>query len=319
MSESENGLKKVVIFAASTVVIPVINQLVQQKQLAGVVLIERIDQDSHQLEQQLIQAQVPYVRYQPKAPEITVLQMQYWQVDIALVFTFSHILPKSILTQPKHGIFNLHASALPKYKGAMPLYWQIRNGETASQLSIIKMDESIDGGDIILQQPLVISPLDTLQSLYATVAQQSVELVKKLINLLASEDTLPAIVQQGESSQAPLPLQQDLFIDWQTMTGNDISNAARAGNSILNGITLIWNNAYVGVLQATMIEHPTFGVPAGTVVHVGEPEGFIVATSDSAVRIDVIAISEGIYSGLAFANRFKVDAGVQFKTPENSE
>lgn len=312
MSESEHVLKKVVVFAASTVVIPVMNQLLQQKQLAGVVLIERIDQDSHQLEQQLIQAKIPYVRYQPQAPEITVQQMHSWQVDIGLVFTFPHILPSSILTQPKHGVFNLHASALPKYKGAMPLYWQLRNGETSSQLTIFKMDESIDGGDIVLQQPLVISSLDTLQSLYATVSQQAVDLIRKLINLLASEDTLPLIAQQGESSQAPFPQQQNLIIDWQKMTGDDISNAARAGNSIFNGITLIWNNAYIGVLQATVVEYPTFGVPTGTVLHVGEPEGFIIATIDSALRVDIIAVPEGVYSGLAFANRFKVDAGVQF-------
>jgi methionyl-tRNA formyltransferase len=317
MSEYDKTLKKVVIFAASTTVIPVINQLLQQNQLAGVVLIERVDQDSHQLEQQLIQAQIPYVRYQPQTPEVTKLQMQNWQADLGLVFTFSHILPNSILTQPKHGTFNLHASALPKYKGAMPLYWQIRNGERSSQLSIIKMDESIDSGDIVLQQPLEISPLDTLQSLYATVAQQAVVLVTKLINLLTSGDTLPLIAQQGEPSQAPFPQQQDLFIDWQKMTGHDISNAARAGNSILNGITLIWNDTYIGLLQSTVIEYSTFGVPAGTVLHVGEPEGLVVATSDSALRLDVITVAEGVYSGLAFANHFKLDAGVQFSAPEN--
>ena len=317
MTESEHSLKKVVLFAASTVVIPVLSQLLQQKQLAGVVLIERIDQDSHQLEQQLIQAQIPYIRYQVQAPEITVLQMQNWQGDIGLVFTFSHILPNSILTQPKHGIFNLHASALPKYKGPMPLYWQIRNGETSSQISIIKMEQAIDSGDIVLQQPLVISSLDTLQSLYTKVSQQSVGLVAKFLDLFTSEIPLLGIPQQGESTQAPLPVESDLLIDWQKMTGDDISNAARAGNPILNGITFIWGNAHIGLLQATVIQHPTFGVPAGTVVHVGEPEGLIVATSDSAVRIDVIAISEGVYSGLAFANHFKVDAGVQFKTPDN--
>lgn len=312
----QNKTLKFVVFAASCIVIPTINRLLQQQQLAGVVLIERIDNDSHQLEQQLHQAQIAYLRYNTKQPEQVANQLEKWQADVGLIFTFAHILPANILNKTRLGMFNLHASSLPKYKGAMPLYWQIRHGETESELSLIKVESSVDSGDIALQMPLSIHPLDTLQSLTATVAAQTPILVEQFIERLSS-DSLVLKPQVGDSTFAPRPSQQDLIVNWQQMTAQDICCAARAGNPTLNGIAIMWNQNFIGLLQATEVEYANYGLPAGTVLHVGEPEGVIIATKQGSLRLDVIAITEGVYGGLAFASRFKLDAGVQFLTPDN--
>ena len=86
----------------------------------------------------------------------------------------------------------------------------------------------------------------------------------------------------------------------------------------LTGPWLVWQQAFVGLLQATVVEHPAYGVPAGTVLHIGEPEGVIVASKGGALRLDILTITEGIFTGLAFAERFGLDAGVAFENPAHN-
>ncbi|EDM67135.1 methionyl-tRNA formyltransferase [Moritella sp. PE36] len=277
-----------------------------------VVLNEQGDSDCMQLEQQLHHMNVPAIRYQTNQPELVVYQIKSRQADLGLIYTFSHKLPAVVLNAFDGGLFNLHASALPQYRGSMPLYWQIRNRETESYLSIIKVEDEFDTGDIMLQQIMTLSPLDTLNSVAHTLAQQAPQFIQDFMTRYAN-DELTAVAQQGEASNARMPTQKDMLINWKTMKSEEIAAAARAGNPLFNGMTIIWKQSYMGLLQATSIEHPNYGVPAGTVLHIGEPEGVVVATLDGALRLDVLTIAEGVFSGLAFAERFGLDAGMQFE------
>lgn len=310
-----NEAVKLVLFASSSVVNPTINKLLQAGQLVGVVLTARGDADAMQLKQQLDQGNIPNICYQIENPEQTAHQIESWQANTGLIFTFSHKLPLSIINACNKGFYNLHASALPQYRGAMPLYWQIRNREQQSCLSIIKVEEAFDSGDIMLQQVMPLHALDTLNSLGYVMAEQSANFVHDFLVKL-QENTLTAQPQLSEIDSpliaAPMPTQQDLMINWQSMNSEDIAALARAGNPLFHGAMLVWNQSLIGLLQATPVKQANYGVPAGTVLHIGEPEGLIVATLDGALRLDILTITEGVFSGLAFAERFDLDAGVLF-------
>lgn len=306
--------QKVVIFAASSAVIPVINTLLEKASLVGVVLNDRVDTDSYQLELQLQQAKIPYIRYRPDTPEDVIFQVETWGANIGLVYTFSHRLPSIILNSFTIGIYNLHASYLPKYRGAMPLYWQIRNNETETAITITKVEPELDVGDIMIQQSLPLNPNDTFNSLGHTIAQQSPNLVMKFLESL-SAGALEGVPQQGEISVAPIPSQQDLMVNWQTMTAADITAMARAGNPLFNGALVVWKQSYIGLLQATLVDHADYGVPFGTVLHIGEPEGLVVSARGGALRFDILSVNEGLFSGGAFAERFQLTAGEQFSSP----
>jgi len=317
----ENEAIRLVLFASSSVVIPTINKLLQAGQLVGVVLTARNDADAMQLKQQLDQGNIPNTYYQPENPEQMAHQVESWRANTGLIFTFSHKLPLSIINACSKGFYNLHASALPQYRGAMPLYWQIRNRESQSYLSMIKVEEAFDSGDIMLQQAMPLHALDTLNSLGRVMAEQSAEFVQEFIaklqdnTLIAQPQSIKPLKPSDVDSAliaAPMPTQQDLMINWQTMNSDDIAALARAGNPLFNGAMLIWNQSFIGLLQATPVKHPNYGVPAGTVLHRGEPEGLIVATLDGALRLDILTITEGVFSGFSFAERFGLDAGVQF-------
>ncbi|PKH07397.1 methionyl-tRNA formyltransferase [Moritella sp. Urea-trap-13] len=316
----ENKAIRLVLFASSSVVIPTINKLLQAGQLVGVVLTARNDADAMQLKQQLDQGNIPNTYYQPENPEQMAHQVESWRANTGLIFTFSHKLPLSIINVCRNGFYNLHASALPQYRGAMPLYWQIRNRESQSYLSMIKVEEAFDSGDIMLQQAMPLHVLDTLNSLGHMMAELSAEFVQEFLAKL-QESSLIAKPHLSDTDSvliaAPMPNQQDLMVNWQTMNGEDIAALARAGNPLFNGAMLVWNQSFIGLLQATPVKHANYGVPAGTVLHIGEPEGLIVATLDGALRLDVLTITEGVFSGLTFAERFGLDAGILFgSTPE---
>ncbi len=305
---------KIVLFASSSIVISTLNTLLETQQLAGVILTDRVDTDTMQLEQQLNQANIPYVRYQPSNPEVVLDHVALWQGNLGLIFTFTHKLPVSLLNAFPEGIYNLHASSLPKYRGAMPLYWQIRNQESEGCLSIVKVEAEFDCGDIMTQQTFSIQPTDTLNSLGFVVAEHTPDFVKTFLTKL-KEGGLAGVPQKDTSLtdplKAPMPSQKDLTIDWPSMTSQEIAAMARAGNPLFNGALMVWRHSMIGLLQATPVEHPSYGVPPGTVLHIGEPEGVIVATKSGALRLDILTITEGVFSGVAFSERFGLDAGVQ--------
>jgi methionyl-tRNA formyltransferase len=305
-----NKTIKVALFAASSVSIPVINQLLQSGHLAGVILSARQDPDAQQLSTQLQQAGIPFQVFQEDHPAAILPHIDSWQANTGLIYTYSHKLPEEITQAFHQGVYNLHASALPKYRGVMPLYWQIRNRETQSVLTMIQVNQGLDTGDIVFQQALPIEPLDTLNTLARTMAEQAPGFVHAFIDQLAS-DALQPEPQTGEPTQAPMPTQDDLQIDWQTMHSEEIAATARAGNPLFNGCLIQWQQSFIGLLQATPVEQPNYGVAPGTVLHVGAPEGLLVATCNGAIRLDIITVSEGVFSGLTFAERFKLDAGVQ--------
>lgn len=110
--------------------------------------------------------------YQPnkvKEPQFLDL-MKALKPDAIIVAAFGQILPKALLDIPKYGCINVHASLLPKYRGAAPIQYAILEGETETGVSIMYMDEGIDTGDIILQEKLAIGPDETGGSLFEKIA-----------------------------------------------------------------------------------------------------------------------------------------------------
>jgi methionyl-tRNA formyltransferase len=306
---------KVVIFAANTLAIPVINQLAQQGRLAGVVITGQLDQTQYQLESWLHHHGLTYVKYDPTQTADLPSQLQRWEADLGFAFSFPFPFERSVLDQLNFGAFHVHVAPLTKYRGPQSLYWQIRDGEAETQLTLQKAEAASENGGIALQQSLTIDPLDTYHSLENRVAQQLPLFIGQFIeNLQANQRELELIPLSGNPSPAPIPKQTDLYVDWSSMNSQQIANMARAGNAQFGGCVLLLGETPIHLLQATPVEHPTYGVNPGTICHIGEPEGVIVATHEGAVKLDVLSGADGVFSGLSFVERFQINAGMEFST-----
>lgn len=104
--------------------------------------------------------------------------------DIIIVAAFGQILPKSILDLPKYGCINVHASLLPKYRGAAPIQWAVINGEKVSGVTTMRMDEGLDTGDMILKEEVTLTPNETGGSLFDRLAEVGAKLAVQTLQAL---------------------------------------------------------------------------------------------------------------------------------------
>ena len=124
-------------------------------------------------------------------------QLKYLQPDLIVVAAYGQILPKSILDLPARGCLNLHASLLPKYRGASPIQSALAAGERQSGMTIMWMDEGLDTGDILLQEAIGLRRHETAQTLHDRLAQQGADLLLKALDLITSGKA-PRTRQTGE-------------------------------------------------------------------------------------------------------------------------
>lgn len=306
-------LNKVVVFTTSCVSIPVIQLLTSQNRLAGVVTLlqqelgeHRLAGDLQQLRQQLVQANIPLVDLNDTR---LLAQLDYWQARAGLVFGFSHKIEAQVCEYFEGDIFNLHASDLPVYRGSNPIYWQLRDNLTRTQLTLHRLTQQMDSGEIGLQAPLDIHPFDNHQTLSLRVMQAAPQLVADFIAGYEA-GVIEWRAQQGEVSLAPRVNADNAQLSWFEHTVADFIGAARAGNPHHGGVAVQVNGGTFNVMQISASSQSSFGCVPGTVLAVDKDKGLIVAAKDGAVSLDVIVAQSGYYSGYQFAVFFQLDAGM---------
>lgn len=166
--------------------------------------------------------------YQPSSPNSPEAQDVFSsiQAELFVVISYGHILKSNILKLPKLYPLNVHASLLPKYRGAAPINWAIINGESETGITIIKMDETMDGGDILLKERLTIAPHDTAQSLREKLACLSAASVIEAISLIEHAQVNFTKQDQGNITFAPKLKKSDGLINWNR-EAPDILNQIR--------------------------------------------------------------------------------------------
>lgn len=139
-------------------------------------------------------------------------RLRAFNPDVAVVVAFGQILPKAVLEVPRRGSLNLHASLLPRYRGAAPIAWALIRGETETGLTTFLMDEGMDTGPILLQERVPINPEETAGELADRLSRLGGDLV---LQTLARLDTLTPVPQRHEeASFAPRLKKEDGLLDW---------------------------------------------------------------------------------------------------------
>ncbi len=160
-----------------------------------------------------------------RAPEVEE-QLCALAPDVMVIIAYGQIIPARLLMVPKLGWINLHASLLPKYRGAAPINWAIANGETRTGNTTMRIDAGMDTGEILLQEELAIGPEDTAPELAARLAEAGAPLVAKTLRGLA-EGTLRGRAQDDDAASfAPILKREDGRIDW-TRSASEIYNRMR--------------------------------------------------------------------------------------------
>jgi methionyl-tRNA formyltransferase len=154
-------------------------------------------------------------------------QLKSLNAHLFVVVAF-RILPPEVFTLPPAGTINLHASLLPKYRGAAPINWAIINGGKETGLTTIFIQEKVDTGDIILQKKVAIGDEETAGELHDRLASLGAELLLETVNLI-EEGKAPRQFQTGEATKAPKLTKELGHIDW--------SQSARSIHNLVRGLS----------------------------------------------------------------------------------
>lgn len=164
-----------------------------------------------------------------KTPE-AVEQLAAYEADLFVVAAFGQILSSEILHMPKYGCINIHASLLPKYRGAAPIQWAVINGERESGVTIMQMNEGLDTGDMLTKAVVPITADDTGDSLHDKLMKAGAELVVKTLPMIERGEIDPQPQNDEDSCYAKM-LQKSLGrIDW-TKSAEELERLVRGLNS----------------------------------------------------------------------------------------
>jgi methionyl-tRNA formyltransferase len=146
--------------------------------------------------------------------------------DAMVVVGYGQIIPQSIIDIAPRGIINVHASLLPKYRGAAPIQWAIANGETRTGVTTMRIDAGLDTGDILLQSETDIGPEETAPELSARLARMGAALLAETLLRIEDGAIVPQPQNDREASSAPVLKKEDGRIDW-TRPAREIYNRIR--------------------------------------------------------------------------------------------
>jgi methionyl-tRNA formyltransferase len=158
--------------------------------------------------------------------------------DIIVVVAFGQILPKGLLEIPPHGCINVHASLLPRYRGAAPLNWCIINGETETGVTTMLMDVGLDTGDMLLVRKTPLDENEDISSLHDRMATMGAELLADTLDRLAQGDLVPQPQNDADSSYASMLKKEDGIINWNT--------DARTIHNLVRGLA-VWPGACTSI------------------------------------------------------------------------
>jgi len=198
--------------------------------------------------------------------------------EFIIVVAYGKVLPRTILDLPLRGCINVHASLLPKYRGAAPIAWAIIRGDERTGITSMLMDEGLDTGSILLQREIEISKEDTTGNLGRKLSDLGASLLIETIRGIRDGSVQP-VPQAGETSYAPLLNKEDGCIDWSRSAG-ELFNFVRGMQP--------WPGAFchIGNERVTLLKTmPADGEGTPGVISGIEKDAFLIGTGRGLLSI----------------------------------
>lgn len=212
-----------------------------------------------------------------------IAELKKYEADVFIVAAFGQILSKEILEMPRFGCVNIHASLLPKYRGAAPINQCIIDGEKETGVTIMQMDMGVDTGDILTQKKVIIDAKETAESLFDKLSQVGAALIVETLPMLERGEIIPIKQDDSLASHTKMMSKSLGRIDW-TKDAISIERLVRGLNSwpsaytLLNGRTVkLWSCDVVSE-DSTNLQEP------GTIVDVSK-DFFDVACGKGVLRV----------------------------------
>lgn len=233
-------------------------------------------------------------------------KLDSYKADVMVVVAFGQILPKEILELTPYGCINVHASLLPKYRGAAPIQWSIIDGETVTGVTTMQMDEGLDTGDMLLKTEVPLEPDETGGSLHGKLSAAGAKLCVETLKALEEKTVTPE--KQGETpTKYARMLDKELGkIDW-TKDAASIERLVRGLNPWPSAYTS-WEGKTMKIWSAEVVDREC-KAPCGTVAEVTKTD-FSVQTGKGLLKVTELQIpGKKRMAADAFLRGYKMETG----------
>ncbi len=252
---------------------------------------------------------------QPQTLRDSEIQQQIAQMhaDVMIVVAYGLIVPQVVLSMPRLGCINVHASLLPRWRGAAPIQRAILAGDAETGISIMQMEAGLDTGPVFERRSCEITQNDTGSSLHDKLAQIGAESLMNTLNKLMA-DTAHTIAQNDQyTTYAAKITKEEANIQWQ-QSALDINRLVRAFNAWPVAYSTL-NNQHIRIWQATPLNQHSSSLP-GTIIQSNKHE-IIIATGNGDLRLDSLQLPGGKMLAareILNAHAALFSPGQQFKT-----
>ena len=204
------------------------------------------------------------------------------RADVAIVLAYGRILPPAVLAAPARGCLNLHASILPRYRGAAPINWAIVRGETETGMSLMQMDEGLDTGPVFTVQRIPIGENETAGELAVRLGALAAELVARDVPRVVRGELAATAQDHAAATLAPLLEKEHGRIDWEKSTA-EVHNHVRGMSPWPSAFTRVGSK----LLKVLATRRTTFAPPSappGTIV-AADASGVLIACADGVIEL----------------------------------
>jgi methionyl-tRNA formyltransferase len=215
-----------------------------------------------------------------KTPDFAA-QIKSLKPDFQVVIAYGKILPEKVLALPRIGTINIHASLLPKLRGAAPIQWAVINGDTETGVCSMLMDKGMDTGDVLLTAKEAIKPGDTAGTLHDRLAVSGARVLIDTLQAYADNTIKPKPQDHGLATYAPMLTKDDGLINW--------NKSAKSLENFIRGVTpwpgayTFWEDKRLKLFSSIPVK-ADISQPPGTVL-AGFPDELRVATGEDALSI----------------------------------
>jgi len=220
---------------------------------------------------------------QPNELRELVPQLTSLQPEVGVVISYGRLIPPALLGLPRHGMLGVHPSLLPKYRGASPVAWAILNGDDTTGVTVFRLNEALDAGDILLQESESIEPQETAEQLLARLAQRGADLLLRSLERLERGEPMGTQQDERLATLAPKLTKAHGCINWEAGAAS-IDRLVRALNPWPGAYTT-WRETLLKLWVTRVEPRPsTLRARPGEVLS-STPTGLRIATSDDIVVI----------------------------------
>jgi len=217
-------------------------------------------------------------------------QLALLNPDVMVVAAYGQILPKAVLEIPKLGCLNIHASLLPRWRGAAPIERAILEDDRETGISIMKMNEGLDTGDILLDKKCTISNHETAQTLHDTLSNIGANAILETLNMLPTLKARPQ--QNNEATYAEKVTKDEAQIDWH-QSAEKISRVIRAFNprpiAYTNAMAKQFKNRVLRIIEAEIVNRQTTNSPGEVIKY--DKDVCYIATSNGVINLKKVQLS----------------------------